>query len=252
MPDIKDFIRVRNGLAINYGRVWVHLLDVSSPRRPKLITSWHTQGHAPSDAAILRDTFVEANNHSGLHVVDYSNPAQPVQISGRIFHYLDVAAGDDAIYTIQQATFLTIDLTDRNRVVDRTVHSGQFFQIDTLPPNSPNPHHVVMRSGQGLFVYSLTPDRFAPRLVATVPMSSPGLFGTNDSSVFVTKNGLLHRLDIANPAGFTATGLAVTSPMQISIAGEKIVVADRYRLRVYGPDTEPPPAEPVRRRAVRH
>jgi hypothetical protein len=252
VPEIQDFIRVRDGLAINYGRLWVNLIDVTSPLKPKVIGSWHTQGHAPSAAAIARDTFVEANNHSGLHVVDYSNPQAPVQISGRIFHYLDVAAGDDAIYTIQQATFLTIDLTDRNRVVDRTVHSGQFFQLDTLPPNSPNPHHVVLRSAQGLFLYTLVPDRFAPRLVATVPMSTPGLFATNDDSVFVSRNGLLHRLDVAGPPGLTTTDMAVTVPMQMSIAGEKVVVADRYRLRVYGPDTAPPPAEPVRRRAVRH
>lgn len=252
IPDIQDFVRVRNGLAINYGRVWVHLLDVSSQRKPKLITSWHTQGHAPSDAAIMRDTFVEANNHSGLHVVDYSDPKAPVQISGRIFHYLSTAAGDDAIYTILQTVFLTIDLTDRRRVVDRTMHSGQFFQIDTLPPNSAYPHHVVLRSAQGIALYSLLENRFEPKLVSFVPMSFPGVFGTSDTSVFVTKDGLLHRLDAALPFRMGPTDLAVTSPLQISVAGEKVVIADRYRLRVYGPDTAPVPAEPGRRRAVSH
>lgn len=252
IPDIQDFVRVRNGLAINYGRLWVHVLDVSSPRKPKLITSWHTQGHAPSDAAILRDTFVEANNHSGLHVVDYSDPSAPVQISGRIFHYLSTAAGDDAIYTILQTVFLTIDLTDRRRVVDRTMHSGQFFQIDTLPPNAAYPHHVVLRSAQGIALYSLLENRFEPKLVAFVPMSFPGLFGTSDTSVFVSKDGILHRLDGAAPFRLNPTDMAVTSPMQISVAGEKVVIADRYRLRVYGPDTPPVPAEPGRRRAVAH
>jgi hypothetical protein len=47
-----------------------------------------------------------------------------------------------------------------------------------------------------------------------------------------------------------------TSPMQMSVAGEKVVIADRYRLRVYGPDTPAPPPAPTpvpsRRRAVAH
>ena len=251
VPKLQDWIRVKNGMAVNYGRVLVNLIDVSSPLRPKVIASWHTQGHAPSTAALARDTFVEANGHSGLHVVDYSNLAQPVQISGRIFHYFDMTAGDDAIYAIQQATFLTMDLTDRRQVVDRTVHSGQFFQLDTLPANSVSPHHVALRSAQALLLYSLE-DRFAPRLIATIPMKEPGLFGTSDTSVYVTKDGALQRLDLADPTHFTPTDMAVTSPMQISVAGEKVVIADRYRLRVYGPDTAQPPAEPVRRRAIRH
>lgn len=251
VPEIQDHIRVKNGLAINYGRVRVNLIDVSSPRRPKVIGSWHTQGHAPSHAALSRDTFVEANEHSGLHVVDYSNPAEPVQIAGRIFHYLDIAAGDDAIYTIQQTTFLTIDLTDRRRVVDRTVYSGQHFQLDTTPPNAAFPHHVVLRTAQAVMVYSLENDRFTPRLTKTVPMASPGLFGTNETSVFVTKDGVLHRMNVAGPGGFSATDMAVTAPQQISVAGEKVVIADRYRLRIYGPDTPAPPAEPGKKRAVR-
>ena len=252
VPDIQDFIRVRNGLAINYGRVWVNLIDVANPRKPKVIGRWHTQGHAPSAAALLRDTFVEANDHSGLHVVDYSDPAAPVQISGRIFHYLDVAAGDDAIYTIQQATFLTIDLTDRRSVVDRKVHPGQYQQLDTLPPNSAGPHHVALRSTEGIAVYDLSRDRFDPRHAGFVSIPRSSEMGTGDRYLLVAKDGLLHRIDVPGPLRLETTGMAVTSPMQISIAGEKVVVADRYRLRVYGPDSAPLPAEPVRRRAVRH
>ena len=252
VPDIQDYIRVKDGRAINYGRLWVHLIDVSNPRKPKVLGSWHTQGHAPSAAALARDTIVEANDYSGLHVVDYSDPANMHQISGRIFHYHDIAAGDDAIYTIQSATFLTIDLTDRRKVVDRTVHSAQYVSMDTLPPNSPNPHHVALRTTQGVAIYTLEHDRFDPRLQKFVPFSSPGLLATNDDSVFVARDGVLHRLSVANPTGFTATDMAVTSPMQISIAGEKVVVADRYRLRVYGPDTAPPPPARGRRRAIRH
>jgi hypothetical protein len=252
VPDIQDFIRVRNGLAINYGRVWVNLLDVSNVRKPVLIGRWHTQGHAPSAAALLRDTFVEANDHSGMHVVDYSDPSAPVQISGRIFHYLDVTGGDDAIYALQADIFLTVDLTDRRKVVDSQKYPGIFKQLDTLPPNAAFPHHVAIRGGEGIMLFDLTTNRFQPVRVGTVPVDSPELIATGDDRVLVAKDGILHRVDVPGPLRLEPTDMAVTSPMQISIAGEKVVIADRYRLRIYGPDTDPVPAEPVRRRAVGH
>jgi hypothetical protein len=50
--------------------------------------------------------------------------------------------------------------------------------------------------------------------------------------------------------------MRVASPMQIASANGKIVVADRYSLRVFGPNTAPPPPptqpETERRRRVRH
>lgn len=256
IPNLQDWIRVRDGKAINYGRVWVHLLDVTKPLEPKMVGSWHTQGHAPSYAAIMRDTVAEANGHSGLHVVDYTNPAEPVQIAGRIFHYYDLTAADDAIYTIQHTIFLTLDITDRRKVVDRTMHSGQYVQLDTLPPNAAAPHHVAVRSARNVEVYSLEQDRFDPRLIGSVAASPTGFMATSDTTIFMEQDGVLHRMPVANPRAFTATDMVVTSPMQISVAGEKVVVADRYRLRVYGPDTAQPPGpprpSPGRRRSVSH
>ena len=250
VPDIQDWIRVRNGLAVNYGRTRVNLLDVSKPLKPKVIGSWHTQGHAPSFAALARDTVIEANAHSGLHVVDYTNPQNMVQISGRIMHYHDVAAGDDAVYTLQTQHLLTLELTDRTHIVERNSSLGQYQQVETVPPNAGFPHHAVVRTGTKVTIYSLTEDRFVPKKAAEVPFSG-GLMATNDTTVFIVKDGLLHRLEVASPAGFTPTEMAVTAPMQMSVAGEKVVVADRYRLRVYGPDTPPPPAERGKRRAAR-
>lgn len=251
VPNLQDWIRVKGNRAINYGRLWVNLLDVSNPRAPKFLGAWHTQGHAPSFAALARDTVVEANEYSGLHVVDYSDPANMHQISGRIFHYHDIAAGDDAVYALQHTVFLTLDITDRRNAVDRTLHSGQWRQLETMPPNSAAPHHVVL-SGQDVIELFTLADRFAPRKVRTVPLASPGLMAASDTSVFVEQGGVLQRWNIAGPAAFAATDMVVTSPMQISIAGEKVVVADRYRLRVYGPDTAPLPSSPTRRRAVSH
>ena len=253
VPDIQDHIRVKNGLAINYGRLYVVLIDVANPRKPRVLGKWHTDGGGAGFAALLRDTFVEANQYSGLHIVDYSNPDEMVQIAGRIFHYLDVAAGDDAVYTIQSATFLTLDITDRTKVVDRTVHMGRFFQVDTMPANAAFPHHVVLRSGTGLAVFSLLEDRFDPRPLGFVPLDGIDIFATSDTSVYAASGGKVHRLDVPGASAFVETDMVATSPMQMAVAGEKVVIADRYRLRIYGPDTPaPPPPVIARRRAVAH
>jgi hypothetical protein len=256
VPGIQDHIRVRNGLAINYGRIYVNLIDVADPRKPKILTRWFTQGGGAGYAALLRDTFVEANEYSGLHIVDYSNLAQPVQIAGRIFHYLDVVAGDDVVYTIQPATFLTIDLTDRTKVVDRVMYTGRYLQLDTMPANTAFPHHVVLRSGTGVWLYSVIEDRFLPRPLGFVPLDDIDIFATSNTSVFAEAGGRIHRLDVPGASAFVETDMVATSPMQMAASGEKLVIADRYRLRIYGPDTPPPPPPPppvpVRRRAVAH
>ena len=257
VPDTQDRIRVRNGLAIIYGRSNVNLVDVSDIYAPRYLSTYDSKGHPASAAALLRDTFVEGNEHSGLHIVDYSDPSRPVQIAGRIMHYHDVAAGDDAVYALQQSVFMTFDLSNRRAVV-LTAEKGPIFyaQIDTVPPNVGSPEYLVTSRPEGMHVFSLRENRFAPRLIGSIDLSEPGVFGTSETSAFIAKDGSLLRLDVAAPTELVETGLRVTSPMQISAAGAKVVVADRYWLRVYGPDTAPPPAPepepPARRRAAGH
>lgn len=257
IPNIQDHVRVRNGLAILYGRSDVNFIDVTDPYAPKYLGEFESQGHPPSSAAILKDTVVEANGASGLHIIDYSDSAHPVQIAGRIMHYHDLVAGDDAVYTFHQYAWVILDITDRTRVVDRQIRDAvQFLHIDSVPPNSAYPEFLVLSDSDGLQTYSLREDRFDPKFVAKAPLAHPGVFGTSATSAYIERNGTLLRLDMTRPTEFVDTGLRVTSPMQISASGEKVVVADRYSLRVYGPNTAPPPppppAPPIRRRASRH
>ncbi|HEY0144468.1 MAG TPA: hypothetical protein VGF48_26525 [Thermoanaerobaculia bacterium] len=260
VPQIQDSVRVKNGLAIIYGRGEVNLVDVSNLYAPKYLGTYHSTGTPPSAAALLRDTFVEANYASGLHIVDYSNPANPVQIAGRIWHYLDLAASDDAVYALLQNELLTLDLTDRNKVVDRKSQILGVTQVELAPPASPNPDLLVLREPQGFGIYSLA-DRFDPTEIFHIDVRTPGLMGTTAKSAWFEKNGFLWRIDLASPTVPLETHLRVTSPMQITGSGadattEKLVIADRYSLRIYGPDTAappppPPPPPPPKRRSVR-
>jgi hypothetical protein len=243
IPEIQDRIRVRNGLAVIYGRGDVNFADVSDPYHPKYLGIYRSTGTPPSNAAILRDTFVEANYASGLHIVDYSDPARPIQIAGRIWHYLDLVASDDAIYAILQNELLTLDLTDRHKVVDRQTRVYDALQVESIPPNSAAPELLVLRETQDVRIFSLA-DRFNPVEIATVETRRPGLMGTNGNSAWYEKDGFLWRIDAFDPSVPLETNLRVTSAMQITGAGEKLVVADRYSVRVFGPDTEPPPPPP--------
>jgi hypothetical protein len=257
IPNIQDHIRVKNGLAVLYGHAFVNLVDVSDPLHPRHVGTWDSRGGLPSAAAIAASTFIEANNHSGLHVVDYSDPAHAVQIGGRIWHYQDVAAGDDVIYALQDGFFLILQIVDGHVIVERgneTLTTGTGVEI--APPNAVTPDYLIGRTPFGLRVYGLS-DRFSPVLINEIPLHRPGAMGTGAGIAYVALGQSLHAVNLAAPTEATDTGMPITSAMQISVAGDKIVVADRYRVRVFGPDTPspeppPPPVVPPRRRAVGH
>lgn len=251
IPNLQDRIRVKNGLAVIYGRAFVNLVDVSVPLRPKLIATWDAQGHPPNAAAILKTRVIEANEHSGMHVVDFSNPGFPVQIGGRIWHYRDIAASDDAAYAVQHDILLVVEIADERTVIDRDQFYITYEQVDTAPPNAARPELLLAREEGGLRLYSLE-DRFHPEQIDALDMLGLGIFGTGNRSAYIAKDGRLHFIDLTRKLALQSTDMRVTSPMQISVAGQKVVVADRYSVRVYGPDTAPPPAPPARRRSARH
>ncbi len=245
-------VRVKNGIAIVYGHDFVHLIDVSDPIRPRFMTTFDPRGHSPDDAAILSDgTFVELNDHSGIHVVDYTNFDPPVQIGGRISHFHSVAAGDDAIYALARGWLLAMSVTNRSKAQDQTIIDMPGVQVETAPPNADRPAHLVVTQGTGVRVFDLA-NRFVPKQTAFLS-AVPGQIATTADSALVDLDGTLNRLDVFNPTALIATDMHTISAMQISIAGAKVVVADRYSLRVFGPDTAPPPTlTSPRRRAVGH
>jgi hypothetical protein len=253
VPNLQDHIRVKNGMAVVYGRAYVNFLDVSIPLRPRHVGTWDTQGFPPSSAAMLRDRAIEANEHSGLHVIDISDPARPVQVGGRKWHYVDIAATDDSAYALQAQIMVVVEIANQTTVVDRGYVGVIHDQVDTVPPNSAQPPLLLSRGQEGLRLYSIAgEERFAPRELEFFPMTGLDRFGTGASDAYIAKDGRLHHIDLSQNLALHPTDWRVTSPMQISVAGSKVVVADRYSVRVYGPDTAPPPALPAKRRSARN
>ncbi len=250
IPNIQDSIRVKNGLAVLYGRAFVNFVDVSAPLRPQHVGTWDARGHPPSAAAVLQSRVIEANDHSGMHILDITDPARAVQIGGRIWHYLDIAASDDAVYALERDNMLVVEIENERTVADRDHIYLQYEQVDTLPPNASRPEFLLIRGAEGLRLYSLE-DRFHPAEIDFLPMIGLGVFATGDRAAYIAKDGRLHFATVQTSIALEETEYRVLSPMQMSMAGKKVVVADRYSVRIYGPDTAPPPPEPARRRSVR-
>jgi hypothetical protein len=252
VPNLQDHIRVKNGLAVIYGRAYVNFLDVKTPLRPRYLGTWDAQGHPVSSAAVLRERLVEANQHSGMHVVDISDINRPVQIGGRKWHYHDIAATDDMVYALQHDIMLIVEIVDERSVVDRGEFIMSYDQIDTSPPNASQPPLLLVKGGEGLRLFDITGEfKYRPEQIEFFPMTGLDRFATGDGFAYIAKDGRLHFIDLKKNIALQETEWRVTSPMQMSIAGDKIVVADRYQVRVYGPDTAPPPPLPTKRRSVR-
>jgi hypothetical protein len=257
IPNLQDRIRVKNGKAVIYGRAFVNLLDVSMPLRPRYLGTWDAQGHPPSVAAILHDRVIEANEHSGMHVVAFDDPTRPVQIGGRKWHYVDIAATDDSAYALQAEIMVVVGIEEDRKIVDRDHVGVRHDQVDTSPPNASQPPLLLSRGEEGLRLYSIAgEERFTPRQLEFFPMTGLDRFATGDGFAYIAKDGRLHFIDLTRNIQLQETEWRVTSPMQMSVAGNsvggnKVVVADRYQVRVYGPDTAPPPALPAKRRSAR-
>ena len=81
-------------------------------------------------------------------------------------------------------------------------------------------------------------------------MTEPDVAGPAGDAALVSIDHALVRVDLAART-VVPSDLTVLAPMQIDSAGAKTVVADRYGLRVFGPNTAPPPPPATRRRAAR-
>jgi len=252
IDNIEDHVKLLGKQVILYGRGDVDLIDVSDPYQPKLVKVFHSFGRTPSNAAFARDTILEDNPWSGFHVVDFAHYADAAQVGGIKGHYYEVVAnGGDFAYVGGEAIAIgVVDLHDRNnptvvKVIPVAVRQA-FITGDRL----------VVRSDDGLHVYDISVP-LDPVEVAFVAISTPGTAGPAPNGALVWNGDTLLRTGLAF-GDVLPSGLTVQAPLQIDSAGAKIVVADRYALRVFGPDTAPPPPPPPppppatpRRRATR-
>ncbi len=253
---IGDYAKVSGNQAIVYGRSDVQLIDVGNPYAPKLLKVFHALGGPPSTAAFARNTILEGNPYSGFHVIDFSNFADPAQIGGIKGHYFDVLAdGDDVAYLVQEASLIvTVDLSDVHN--PRPLKSAIIGAVRGELANATEHHPplLIVQALSGIHVYTLADPR-SPVEADFTPTAAVNIIGADGDVAYLATAGSVQAMDLTNPARPTLlpTQMRPVSPMQLSAAAGKVVVADRYALRIFGPNTAPPPPPPpTRRRAAGH
>jgi len=243
---IEPFVKSDGTRVILYGTGSVQFIDVTNPYRPRLAGTYESLGRPPSAAAIARNAFIEGNMFSGFHLFDFLPDGSSRFIAGIKTHPVDiVVSGDAAYYIVEQQTVGIADISDGARPVKAIlIPAVQLALTD---------HLLLLRSLTAVHVFSIA-DPFDPVELSAAPLERGGVFAAGGDAAWVAARGTIVRMDLANPASpsFQPTGMRVVAPAQIAAGGGKVVVADRYALRVFGPNGPPPaPQPPARRRAAR-
>ena len=254
IENIGDRVKVRGNQAILFSRGEVQLIDINNPYAPRLVNTYHAQGGPPSTAAFARNTVIEGNPYSGFHVVDFVNFAEPRQIGGIKGHYFDVIAdGGDVAYVNFQATDLqTVDLADQNN--PRLLGGVTIGPLsgEMVASTEHHPPLLIFQTLSGIRIYNLSEPHNPTEMSFTLAMTAAI---TADADVaYLAAPGIVQTLDLTNPSrpALLTTDVRPFAPMQIAAAKGKLVIADRYSLRVFGADTPPPPPVPPSRRHAAH
>ncbi len=255
IENIGDRVKIRGSQVLLFGRGHVQLIDVGNPYDPRVLKVYDAQGGPPSTAAFARDTIVEANPYSGFHVVDFVNFPQPGQVGGIKGHYYDVIAdGDDVAYVSQEAVALvTIDLSDRSN--PHSLNSSVIGPVhgELASATEHHPALLMVQTLTGIRLYNIANPR-NPMEISFTPTPSVNVIAADADDGYLAVAGSVQRMDLRDPAhpSLSPTAMQPVSPMQLAAAKGKVVIADRYSLRVFGANTAPPPPPPpTRRRASR-
>ena len=245
LASVNPYVKSLDNRVILYGSGTVQFIDVSNPRRPRLVGTFDSLGHPPSSAAITRTAFVEGNPFSGFHLFDFFPDGSPRFIAGIKIHPVDITvSGDVAYFGIEYTSIGIADISSGARNVPGIPLANlQVAALDQL---------LLVRGVDAMHVFSLA-DPLAPVEVGSAPLARGGVIAADGDAAWVAADGTISKMDLANPASpsFQPTGWRVVAPSQIAVTNGKVVVADRYELRVFGPDSAPPPAPAVRRRPSR-
>ena len=250
---LQDFVKIRDGLAIVWGRAKLNLIDIHDPWRPKLLGTFNSFGIAGGGATFAGDAIVEANPTTGMHFLDFfkeTTPDKPVQIGAATLHYYEAVTYFPVVYGFDLTVMRIIDASDPKKA-----HIVREMNLPYGPAaitNGATPY-LVVESLDRFRIFDLT-DPLKPVEISTAALPpAPGVVAADGDSVLVARAGGVDRLDISNPLHpqLSNSGMKALAPMQIGAAGGKVVIADRYSLRVYGDVTAAPQQPPARLRPVR-
>jgi len=151
-----------------------------------------------------------------------------------------------------QAGLMTIDLSDTHNPISIQGPLIGGIRGEYVAATQHHPALLIMQTASGVRIYDLTIE-LNPTQMSFTPMPVFEAAADGDTA-YLAEAGFVQSMDLSDPAhpSLTTTSMKPVSPMQLAISKGKLVIADRYSLRIYGPNTPPPPAPPPIRRPSAH
>ena len=111
----------------------IHLYDISKPVRPKLLSSFHTQG-SPKGIVVRGNYAYVADDDHGVHIIDIRDTRDPVLVSTLLtpgLAYTPVLDGDKLYLASHRGGFQIIDIRDANnpQLISSTDTPGKSWSI---------------------------------------------------------------------------------------------------------------------------
>jgi len=215
----------------------LQIFDVTDPATPLLVSSLETPRY-PMEIAVHGDLAYVANDFSGLLVVDISNPASPAVV-GKVD--TDHAARDVCFFegyaymTMEDSAFGLYVIDVRNPAEPKIVHTLEFLDepIDLVVSG----HHLCVADGhEGLLVLDIS-DPSLPILAGTLDteywangIAASGPLVYLEENVGFDDSGILHIIDIANPASplILATVGCPRSGYDVEVVAGFVYIVDYY------------------------
>lgn len=258
IDDIQDHIRINGdgSRAVLYNRGRVQLVDVTNPYALRLIGVWDSFGRPPSRADFLGGYILEANWTTGFHVLDFDHYAQPSIIGSMKmdYHELAIKPGSQTVYlSAQRVALISVDLRDPSHPLNPNAVYLWMEEGAFADANSRHGDLLLVRTPEGVHILDLT-DPLAPAKVGLVALPDAVSITARGEMLYVAADGRVTPFDLADatqPSPGDST-MRATAPQQMATVGGKVVIADTYGVRVYGPNTEAvPPPRLVHPRAIR-
>lgn len=251
---LQPHVRILGTQAITYGTGDEQLLDLTNPYHPRLVNTFHSEGHSPCVAAFVSNGIFDVNPSSGHHLVDFVHYPQPAILFSYKNHPQDVVAnGGDYAY-VSFGSLLGIF----NFPATGTGAFAKAVQIDIMEmayasATNEHPDALITQADNALNIYSLA-DPVTPDKMGTIAFDGSGPMVTSGNSVWIGTPETMTRMDITSVSApiLETTTMHVLAPQQVSAANGKVVVADRYSIRVFGPRTPAPSPPTDRHRGVSH
>jgi hypothetical protein len=255
IDDLQPRIRILGTQAILYGTGEEQLIDLADPYHPRLINTFDSQGHSPCVATFVSNGIFDVNPSSGHHLVDFIHYPQPAVLFSYKNHPQDVVAnGGDYAYVSFGPLIGIFNFPAPNTAAFVKGVSIDVVEMAYAPAMNDRADALIALADSALTVYTLA-DPENPVKVSAIPFDGSGPMVTTGNSVWIGTPETMTRMDIANISApiVETTTMHVLAPQQVSAANGKVVVADRYSIRVFGPQTPAPPPPPTNRhRGVSH